>query len=105
MHALIIANGILPSPEKVKTLVHSADLIICADGGANHARLLGITPHIILGDFDSIEPSTKQHFKNITQLLIDDQESTDLEKALRYCIEQRTLSVDIVGASGGRIDH
>lgn len=105
MHVLIIANGIVPLPTRVRELVFAANLVICADGGANQARALGITPQVILGDFDSIEPGTRQHFNGVQMLYIPDQESTDLEKALRYCIEQHASSVDIIGATGDRLDH
>lgn len=30
------------------------DLIIAADGGLRHVQALGVTPHIVLGDFDSL---------------------------------------------------
>ena len=30
------------------------ELVIAADGGLRHAQALGVTPHIILGDFDSL---------------------------------------------------
>lgn len=103
--ALIIANGTLPSANRIRRLAYTADYIICADGGANHARRLGITPDIILGDFDSLHVSTRKYFKSVVQEKIDDQESTDLEKALEYCIEHHFSSADIVGAFGDRIDH
>ena len=104
-HALIIANGTLPSAERIRSFTHNANYIICADGGANHARRLGITPDIILGDFDSIRASTRKVFKSVVQKKIGDQENTDLEKALAYCIENHFSSADIVGAFGDRIDH
>ena len=34
--------------------VQPQDLVIAADGGYLHTQTLGITPHIILGDFDSL---------------------------------------------------
>ncbi|MBI4810950.1 MAG: thiamine diphosphokinase [Ignavibacteriales bacterium] len=105
MHALIIANGILPQPDYVRGLVKFAKLIICADGGANHAQMLGIKPHVIIGDFDSILPSTKNFFHDVIQIEDDDPNSTDLEKAIVYCLEQKATSVDIMGALGSRTDH
>ena len=103
--ALIIANGVLPLPHVLRRFLSSPDMIICADGGANSARKLRIVPHIILGDFDSITPSTRKYFRKIPQLYYADQESTDLEKALHFCVQCRITSADIVGASGTRIDH
>ena len=105
MHALIIANGTLPNPDFVRALAKFATFIVYADGGANHAQKLGIKPNIILGDFDSVLTSTREHFSDVEQLLIEDQNTTDLEKSILYCIEHNFTSVDIVGASGDRIDH
>ena len=105
MKALIIANGQLPPRQLVRSLASSANLIVCADGGANHARRMDIRPDIILGDLDSISPSTKLIYKRIPLLLISSQESTDLEKAVRYCLERKCKSIDVIGALGSRIDH
>ena len=46
--ALIICNGEMPSSQAVNSLVKDADLVICADGGADRARRLGIVPDIII---------------------------------------------------------
>jgi len=105
MHALIIANGTLPDRARVLALSSAADLVICADGGANAARRLGLAPDIILGDFDSIEEGTKEHFRSVLQILLPDQESTDLEKAVLYALGKHAASIDILGATGDRLDH
>jgi thiamine pyrophosphokinase len=105
MHALIIANGALPDERRVRALVSAADVLICADGGANAARRLGLKPDVILGDFDSIEEETRNHFRTVPQHCLADQESTDLEKALTYALERKARSIDILGASGDRLDH
>lgn len=105
MHALIIANGALPSRRVIQKLVSSAEIIVCADGGANAARRLHIKPDVILGDLDSIVPSTRKFFHGTPLLQIDDQNSTDMEKALTYCTERGVKSVDVVGATGDRLDH
>ena len=105
MKALIIANGIPPPRRFVRSLARSADLIVAADGGANLARKLHIKPDVILGDLDSILPSTKKFFKTVPLLFIEHQNSTDLEKAIEFCIRRGSRSIDIVGAIGDRIDH
>lgn len=105
VHALIIANGPMPELQRVRELVRRADVIICADGGANAARKLGLRPHLILGDLDSISPSTRRYYRDVNLLRVPDQNSTDLEKALRHAIDRGIGSADIIGATGGRLDH
>ncbi len=105
MRAVIIANGFHPSSKLVRSYIRDADLIICADGGANFARKAGIVPDIIIGDLDSITKETKRYFKSVPHLLVKDQNSTDLEKAISYCITHHLDAVDVIGALGERIDH
>ncbi len=105
MKACIIANGSIPSASTVRKIIGSCDMIICADGGANHAAKLRITPDLIIGDLDSISSTTKRLFKAVSVILQKEQYSTDLEKAIRYCISHHFDSADIIGATGGRIDH
>jgi len=103
--ALIIANGDLPERALVNRLAGEADVIICADGGARHALRQRLRPDVILGDLDSISLLQRRHFQHVRILRIPDQESTDLEKAIRYCIALKLISVVIVGAIGDRLDH
>jgi thiamine pyrophosphokinase len=105
MIALIIANGPLPRRSIINKLVASADLIVCADGGANHARAQRITPDVILGDLDSITSATREFFARVPALFIEDQYSTDLEKAIAFCIRRKAATAEIIGALGERIDH
>ena len=102
---LIICNGEIPNKEKIYTLAKESDLIICADGGANHAKSARIKPKIIIGDLDSIKNSTKKYYSNIEIIKIEDQNSTDLEKSLDYLISNKKFSATIIGATGKRIDH
>ena len=37
----------------IKPILKQADYIICADGGWNHVYRTGVSPHLIVGDFDS----------------------------------------------------
>lgn len=105
MNALIIANGAPPSSALARRLAAAADLVICADGGANHAVRLGVRPDVILGDLDSITASTRKRFRGVPSLRIAEQESTDLEKAIRYALLHRCTEIIVVGATGKRLDH
>jgi thiamine pyrophosphokinase len=107
--AIIIANGDLPPDAVVRRFarrVRSAGgIIVCADGGARHAARLGIRPDLILGDLDSAPLRLRRSFPRTVVLHIPDQESTDLEKAIRFCIEAKCGGVVVAGAVGDRIDH
>jgi thiamine pyrophosphokinase len=104
-HALVICNGEMPPKKFIVPLLKEKPFIICADGGANKARVLGITPHIIIGDLDSITEKTKRYFSSVPIIHLTDQYSTDLEKALDYLIANGYSSAFVVGAMGERPDH
>src|SRR5512147_2444542 len=103
-HALVICNGEMPAKKIITPLLKNKPFIICADGGANKARVLGIAPHFIIGDLDSITENTKRFFKSVPIVRIEDQYSTDLEKALNYLISFGFTSAVVAGAMGERPD-
>ncbi|MDD8017983.1 MAG: thiamine diphosphokinase [Bacteroidota bacterium] len=103
--ALVICNGEMPSKKLLLPLLRKKPFIICADGGANKARAFGITPHVIIGDLDSITRQTRHFFSSVPIIHVADQYSTDLEKALNYLLANRYTSATIVGATGDRPDH
>ncbi len=105
MKALIIANGTQPPLTIIRPLAQAANLIVCADGGANHALHMNIKPTVIIGDMDSILSSTRHYYSHIEQIADKDQNSTDLEKAITWCIGRGCESADVVGAVGTRLDH
>ncbi len=103
--ALVICNGDVLSKAKIAAFLREKPFIVCADGGANKARLLGIHPHAIIGDLDSISSRTRKHFSRVETIHIADQDSTDLEKALDFLLKLLVTSATVVGATGGRPDH
>ena len=103
--ALVICNGEVLSRKAIAPLLKERPFIVCADGGADKARKLGIRPDIIIGDLDSISPATRKFFSTVTTIHIENQYSTDLEKALDYLLKRGYQSAVVVGAMGGRPDH
>ncbi len=106
-NTILILNGDMPPVRILKKFCGRDSYIICADGGADRAKKAGITPDIIIGDFDSVSKSTLDYFsrRKIILLKIKEQETTDLEKSLMYIIANALNNVRIFGAYGNRPDH
>lgn len=107
MRAVIFANGKLHNPTKVLSQLREDDLVIAADGGAQHCRDLNIRPALVIGDMDSISPALLDDLKNQgTQILIypEDKDQTDLELALVYALRHQVDEVMFFGVLGGRLD-
>lgn len=101
---LLLADGELRGRAALKRLARRFP-VLCADGGARHAAALGARPRWVLGDFDSVPPRLRRGWKGTTFLHVPDQDSNDLEKALRFA---RRLGVKTVYAAclrGGGLDH
>ncbi len=107
MKALIFANGILKKIPELEPFLGEADLIVAADGGANHCHRLNITPDILLGDLDSVEPEVLIDCKEKgveIQRYPARKDATDLELALDLVLIKGARSVLLLGALGGRWD-
>lgn len=76
--------------------------IVCADAGLRHLQTLGVSPDLLVGDFDSgFEPSS------ICEIirLIPEKDDTDTMHALQVVMERGCQTVWIACATGGRLDH
>jgi len=77
------------------------DFIIAADGGANHTKKLGIVPHEILGDFDSL--GYMPAGANVFPVEKDD---TDAMLAVRRGLDLGYREFVLYGSlDGPRLDH
>ena len=81
--------------------IGEADLVIAADGGLAHTRALGLDPHIILGDFDSLG-----YVPEGAQVYPVEKDDTDTMLAVRKGLEAGFRRFVIYGAlDGPRLDH
>lgn len=105
--ALIFLHGDLTCISHIPPQVKSADLIIGADGGAEYAVQAGLTPHIVIGDLDSISPRTKHFLEHKTQWQVypRQKDHTDAELAIHYALKEKVDHIYIAGFLGRRIDH
>lgn len=83
------------------------DTIIAVDGGLKRCLELNLVPDIVIGDFDSIEPSYLQNLPHECQKLTypSTKDETDTQLALQYCIEHQAKEVIICNELNGRFDH
>lgn len=102
LNALLIGNGVCPSPALLQQLAAQVNFILAADGGAQKAAAAGVMPDMIIGDFDSL--SAQQTWPREKLLRIPRQDNTDLEKALDYLQDNHFTHVTIAGGTGGRWD-
>jgi len=105
LHALIFANGELELPASG---LPPADLLIAADGGSRHCRSLGVYPHLLIGDLDSLEPGLQADLEaHGVQLQAHParKDETDFELALLYARQAGVTRVSVVGGLGRRWDH
>ncbi|MBF9023654.1 thiamine diphosphokinase [Rhodobacterales bacterium FZCC0069] len=87
--------------EAVQDLVVRGAILVAADGGADHARALGLRPVAVIGDMDSISPETRDQFGDVLHH-IPEQDSTDFEKSLRVLDVAGIIGF---GFLGPRADH
>ena len=98
---VILANGAFPTHLMPLEILEDAGTVICTDGSANALAKLDLSPHVIIGDLDSIDPDYEFHGLEIHD---PNQENTDLEKALDWAVMNGIESVILLGATGIRED-
>lgn len=81
----------------------SKEFVICADGGYDFARRLGIVPDVWLGDGDSLKSKNIEAKETIK--FPPEKDNTDTDLAVELALERGFKEIVILGGIGGRIDH
>ena len=102
MIAYIFGASPIEDYSYLKGKIKKDDYIICADGGIRHIKALGLTPDVIIGDFDSSENTDEFKNKIVYPVKKDD---TDLALAIDYASEKGFTRCVAIGCLGGRLDH
>ena len=101
--AVLIANGKVSKTNYVKKIIDSNDFFISIDAKLDNLKELGVKPNLILGDLDSTVINDLDSQIEVVEL--SNQNKTDLEKSLDYCVANNIKKVLILGSSGLREDH
>ncbi len=78
------------------------DFVIAADGGYAALTALGVTPNLVVGDFDSL--GYVPHEEEVIQhpVMKDD---TDMMLAVKLGLQRGYRNFVMLGSVGGRLDH
>lgn len=81
--------------------------VIAADSGIRHAAMLGVTPELWVGDFDSTPRELSELYAALERRSFSsDKDKTDGELAISAALERGATSLVLAGAFGGpRADH
>ena len=82
--------------------------VIGADKGAETLFDHGITPDVMIGDFDSIDQAKMELLQSQVKKIIYaevEKDETDTDLALNYAVSLSPSKIILTGVSGGRLDH
>jgi thiamine pyrophosphokinase len=92
----------------VARLATESDLVIAVDGGGSVCLEAGLSPAVVLGDFDSLPAEDLERLSGLGALLVRfpvDKDASDLELAVAEARRRGATSVVFTCASSGRLDH
>ena len=108
MRAVVFVNGELADYDAAARWLRRNDYLVAADGGARHMATLGLSPHVIVGDLDSIDEDLLTRFQEEGAMVEKHpaaKDATDLELAIARAISDGATEVLLIGAIGGRLDQ
>ncbi len=106
--AVLFVNGEIRDLAAARSLLQPGDMLIAVDGGARHLAALGLTPHLLIGDLDSLsteEVTALQEAGVPVERYPVEKDETDLELAIGAAVQRGAAGLVLVGALGGRIDQ
>jgi len=102
--AIVLDAGDYPTHQIPKLLLKSVSKTICCDGAAIQFIQEGNVPWRIIGDGDSLPSTIKEEYSLVFRH-IQEQETNDQTKAIRYLHQHKINNIAILGGTGKREDH
>ena len=104
--AVLFANGQAKPGFEVSLL--PGDFLVAVDGGLHHLKRLGLEPHLLIGDLDSVDASDLAGIIDAgieVQRFAPAKDQIDLELALEYTLNNGYAQIVIAYPFGDRVDH
>ena len=109
MQTVVALAGEIHDSALVRNALTGADLIVAADSGASRLRPLGFTPHVVIGDLDSLPGDDLFGLRAAGVEFAPHpapEQRTDGDVAIELALQRGATSVIVVGLLGGpRQDH
>lgn len=107
MNAVIVLGGDAPGRKVLESCVGAADFSIAADRGLEAFDAAGLSPDLLIGDMDSVNPAVLARYEGrLEQTRLNcAKDDTDGEAALHLAAQHGAKQVTFLGALGGRLDH
>lgn len=105
---VILAAGDYPKKPRSRKFLESATRVVACDGAAlRYIKDFGKGPDVVIGDCDSLKvPGICKVLDAKSELIqISEQDTNDLDKAIRFCREKGWNDIVVLGATGKREDH
>lgn len=105
--AIVVAGGAPPHPG-LRRMLPDHELVVAADSGLHGARALGLEPHVVIGDMDSVDPDALESAERggaAVQRVPHDKDAVDTELALHAAVSRGARRIVLVTGGGGRLDH
>ncbi len=104
----IVANGGLSERERRLLNEGAYGLVICCDGVGKEILKGRLQGDLLVGDFDSLEPSVLEELRKRglpIQIYPAEKDDTDMQLAIDIAMDRGFQRLDLFGATGGRMDH
>ena len=105
---MVFINGRVDDYADLAGRLRADDLLIGADGGTRHILALGLQPHFVVGDLDSLPAAVVQELiaRGIAiERHPTSKDQTDLELAIECALRQGVDEILLLGGMGGRLDQ
>lgn len=100
---VIIAGAPDADVDFIRQTVKADDFVLCADRGVLYALGAGITPDVIVGDFDSYTGTLPSAGEVVR--LQPEKDDTDTLHCVDIALNRGYTDVILLAATGGRLDH
>ncbi|NJM83401.1 MAG: thiamine diphosphokinase [Tabrizicola sp.] len=101
-NGITLVGGGSVTARDLRMAIGRAPEMVAADGGADRLLRAGLTPTAVIGDLDSLSAAAGARLSPDRLHRIEEQETTDFDKALRSIEAPFVLAL---GFAGARMDH